>query len=341
MTKNKKIINLALQGGGAHGALTWGIIDRLLEEERLNFDSISATSAGAMNAAVLAYGLASGGKEGARNALYLFWQKICETGYLYNPIKWSFVEEFLGIKLDQFTSYMFFDLVTKLFSPYEFNPLNYNPLKEVLRQIVDFEIIRTSKKIKLFVSATNVQTGKIAIFDNQKISLDAVLASACLPFMFQAIEIDGQYYWDGGYMGNPAIFPLIYNSDCRDILLLHINPIYREQIPKTATEILNRMNEISFNSTLMREMRAIAFVTKLIDKQWIKKEYQNNLKRLYIHAIRADVTMKSYSVASKFNSNWSFIESLYDEGRKQGEEWLKKYFKDLGKKSTIDLNEYL
>jgi NTE family protein len=341
MAKTDKVVNLALQGGGAHGALTWGIIDRLLEEPRICFDSISATSAGAMNAAVLAYGLTSGGKEGAREALYQFWKKVSDAGAIYNPLKLTPVEQLLNIKIEHSMTYMFFDLVTKIFSPYEFNPLNFNPLKEVLEQIVDFEKIRASKKIKIFISATNVQSGKISIFDNQKISVDAVLASACLPFMFQAIQVEGQYYWDGGYMGNPAIFPLIYNSNCKDILILHLNPIYRENVPKSATEILDRVNEISFNSSLMREMRAIAFVTKLINEKWIKKKYANNLKQIYLHAIRADLTMKSYSVASKLNPEWSFIEHLYDEGRKQGEVWLKENFKNIGKKSSIDLDEYL
>jgi NTE family protein len=341
MPKTNKVINLALQGGGAHGALTWGIIDRLLEEKNLSFDSISATSAGAMNAAVLACGLGSGGKEGAREALYRFWKKVSDAGEMYNPIKLSLAEKLLNVKIDQSVSYIFFDLVTKIFSPYEFNSANFNPLREILEESIDFEKIRACKKIKIFVSATNVQSGKISIFDNQTISVDALLASACLPFLFQAIEIQGNYYWDGGYMGNPALFPLIYHSDCKDILILHINPIVRETIPKTATEILDRVNEISFNSSLMREMRAVAFMSKLIDRKWIKEEYAHHLKSIYIHAIRADLTMKSASVASKLNSNWSFIQRLYEEGRQQGDAWLKGSFKNIGKKSTIDLEEYL
>ncbi|CZG99511.1 TPA: patatin-like phospholipase family protein [Legionella pneumophila] len=341
MAKDTKMINLALQGGGAHGALAWGIIDRLLEDGRINFDAISATSAGAMNAAVLAYGFATGGKEGAREALYQFWKMVSDAGQIYNPLKKTPLEELLGIGIENSMSFFIFDLMTKILSPYQFNPLNFNPLKEILEKIVDFEKIKSCKSIKIFISATNVRTGKINVFDNKKISADAVMASACLPFMFQAVNIGEDYFWDGGYMGNPAIFPLIYNSECRDILILHINPIYREHVPDTAAEILNRVNEISFNSSLMREMRAIAFVTKLIDSGWIKDEYKNNLRKLYLHAIRADVSMESASVASKLNPEWSFISHLYEEGRKKGEEWLKSNFKHLGKVTTIDLDEYL
>ena len=179
------------------------------------------------------------------------------------------------------------------------------------------------------------------MFDNKDLSLDSVMASACLPFMFQAVNVDEDYFWDGGYMGNPAIFPLIYNSDCQDILILHINPIFRDQVPETAVDILNRMNEISFNSSLMREMRAISFVSKMLDDGWIKDKYKKNIKRMYMHAVRADITMEGFSVASKMNTDWSFLCALYEEGRKEGEEWLKQNFDHLGKKTTIDMDEYL
>ncbi|KGP62690.1 alpha/beta hydrolase [Legionella norrlandica] len=341
MAKDTKMLNLALQGGGAHGALAWGIIDKFLEDGRVNFDAISATSAGAMNAAVLAHGLATGGNDGAREALYQFWKKVSDAGTIYSPLKKTPLEELLGIGIESSMSYFVFDLMTKIFSPYQFNPLNFNPLRDILEQLVDFEKIRACKTIKIFVSATNVQTGKISVFDNKIISADAVMASACLPFMFQAVNIGKEFFWDGGYMGNPAIFPLIYHADCQDILILHINPIYRERVPETAAEILNRVNEISFNSSLMREMRAIAFVTKLIDSGWIKDEYKSNLKKIYIHAIRADVSMQSSTVASKLNPEWSFIKNLYESGRQKGAKWLKENFKHIGKKTSIELDEYL
>lgn len=341
MAKTSKVLNLALQGGGAHGALAWGILDKLLEDGRIQIDAISATSAGTMNAIVLAHGLATGGNEAARESLFQFWKRVSEVGELYSPIKKTFFEEMLGIHPEQSMSYVVFDLMSKLLSPYQFNPLNFNPLRNIVEEMVDFEAIKSCKTVKLFVSATNVKTGKIKVFDNKIMSAQAVIASACLPFMFQAEKIDDEYYWDGGYMGNPAIFPLIYNSKCKDILIVHINPIYRDTIPETAADILNRVNEISFNSSLMREMRAIAFVTDLIENGWIKQEYIPRLNKINIHAIRADSSMQSYSVASKLDPNWPFLEYLYKEGRKKGEEWLKSKFRDVGKKSTIDISEYL
>lgn len=336
-----KYINLALQGGGAHGALAWGVLDRLLDDDRIAFDSISATSAGAMNAAVLASGLATGGKEGAREALYQFWKEISEVGKFFSPIKKFPIEEFMGVNVDQSMTAMMFDSLSRVFSPYQFNPFNFNPLREVLQHNVDFERIKAYKHLKLFISATNVQTGKIKVFDNSEISVDAIMASACLPFLFQSVHIEDSYYWDGGYMGNPALFPLIYHSDCRDILIVHINPIYRKTLPESATDILNRVNEISFNSSLMREMRAVAFVTQLLDDGWIKEEYRDKIKRIFIHSVRADITMQEYSVASKLNPDWDFLQLLYKEGQQEGNEWLSQHFDALGKKSSIDIKDYL
>lgn len=341
MTTKPKKLNIALQGGGAHGALTWGILDKLLEDGRVEFDAVSATSAGAMNAAVLAYGLATGGNEGAREALSQFWEKVSQAGEFYNPLKLTPVEELLGVPLENSASFFFFDLLQKMFTPSQLNPTNFNPLKDIILEQIDFETIRESKVVKVFVSATNVQTGKIKIFSNKELSADTVMASACLPFLFPTVEIDNQYYWDGGYMGNPALFPLIYNSQYPDILISHINPIYREKIPDTATDIINRMNEISFNSSLLREMRVIAFITNLLDEGKIKDEYTNEMKRVHMHSIRSDVIMQSYSVASKISPSWTFLCDLFEEGRREAEEWLNSNFKHIGKKSSIDINEYL
>ncbi len=341
VSKTTKSINLALQGGGSHGALAWGIIDKLLEDDRLKFDSVSSTSAGTMNAAVLAYGLATGGNDGAREELHNFWRMISEAGALYSPMKMTPMEEMLGVKMENSMAYNCMDLLSKILSPYQLNPLNFNPLRDVLEKCIDFDKIKTSKKLKLFISATNVKTGKIKVFENKDISIDTVLASACLPFMFQSVQVENDFYWDGGYMGNPAIFPLIYNSDCPDILIIHLNPIFRDQVPDSAAEILNRMNEISFNSSLMREMRAISFVSKMLDNRWIKDEYRKNMKRLFMHAIRADVNMQLFSVASKLNTDWDFLTQLHEEGRRQGEAWLKQHFGQVGKETTIDMDEYL
>jgi NTE family protein len=341
VTKLIKRINLAVQGGGAHGALAWGILDRLLEEKRLSIDSISATSAGAMNAAVLVNGMAKGGREGGRAALYEFWEKISDIGQHFNPIHLMPWEELMGVRIENSMSYLWCDMVSRVCSPYQINPNNFNPLQNVLEEMIDIELIQSSKAPQLFITATNVQTGKIKVFNNQEISVDAVMASACLPFMFQAVQINDDYYWDGGYLGNPAIYPLIYNSSCRDILILHINPIFREEIPQTAAAILDRMNEISFNSSLMREMRAISFVTQLLDNGWIKDKYRKQMKRLFMHAIRADISMQSYSVASKLNPSWSFIKDLYEQGRVEADIWLKRNFRYVNKKSSMDIQEYL
>jgi NTE family protein len=331
-----KTINLALQGGGAHGAFTWGVLDRLLEEERLDFEGVVATSAGAMNAAVMAYGLVEGGREGGKRALANFWRRVSHAA-AFSPVKPTILDQLTGNRsLENSPPFVFFDLVTRLMSPYQFNPFDINPLRHVLMQSMDFEAIRTSKcKLKLNICATNVRTGKVKVFSNDEIGCDAVMASACLPFLFRAVEIGEDAYWDGGYMGNPAIFPLIYHCESPDVLVVHINPIVRPDLPRTATEIMNRINEISFNSSLMREMRAIDFVTKLIDSGTADNL---NLKRMLIHAISADDIMLQLGVASKLNGDWGFLTSLRDAGRERAAAWLDEHFDSVGQRSTIDIH---
>ena len=235
---------------------------------------------------------------------------------------------------------MLLDVVTRLFSPYQLNPFNYNPLRQVLTETVDFDAFRSGHcPVKLFLSATNVRTGKIKVFENDAIGPDAVLASACLPLMFQAVEIDGEHYWDGGYMGNPAIFPLIYRCDSRDVVIVHINPLERAKLPTTAAEIMNRINEISFNSSLMREMRAIAFVTKLIDDG---KILDNSMKRMLIHGIAAADVMTERGSLDKLNADWDNLSYLMKAGRERADSWLQKNFGRLGEESTVDIrDEYL
>jgi NTE family protein len=248
-----------LQGGGAHGAFAWGVLDKLLDDGRLSIDAISATSAGAMNAVAMAYGISIGGREGGREKLAEFWHEISLAGQIYSPIRsfpWERWLQTNGIRSDFSSTFVAFQAMTHAFSPYQLNPFNFNPLKDVLSRVVDFDRLRRcSRAPRLFLSATNVRTGKIKLFANEVISADVVLASACLPYLFQAAKIDGEHYWDGGFMGNPAIFPLIYNTDCKDVIIVHINPVERENLPKSAPEIFDRMNEISFNSSLMRNAR--------------------------------------------------------------------------------------
>ncbi|MFO0996749.1 MAG: patatin-like phospholipase family protein [Alphaproteobacteria bacterium] len=331
-----KTINLALQGGGAHGAFAWGVLDRLLEDERIAFDGVSATSAGAMNAAVLAYGLTEGGRDGAKRALAGFWRRISVAG-AFSPLQPTFLDRLThNHSLELSPTFIAFDLLTRVLSPYEFNPFNHNPLRNVLEQTVDFERLRSDCSLNLFICATNVRTGKVKVFSDEEISADAVLASGCLPFLFHAVEIGGQHYWDGGYMGNPVIYPLIYQCESRDVVVVHINPIERDDVPTTAREIMNRINEISFNSSLMREMRAIAFVTKLIDDGKIT---DGSLRRMLIHSIEAEDFMRDLGVSSKMNADWEFLTHLRDVGRESAAAWLDRNFDRLNRESTVEVRE--
>jgi NTE family protein len=335
MANNQKLINLALQGGGAHGAFAWGVLDRLLEDGRIGIEAISATSAGAMNAAVLAYGFAVGGADGARAKLEEFWREISRAGELYSPVRSFPWEKWLnGHGMELSPSFALFEAMTRVFSPYQLNPFDFNPLRDVLVRVIDFDqLCRCDDTTKLYISATNVRTGKIRVFQNSEMSPDAILASACLPYIFKAVEIDGEHYWDGGYMGNPAIFPLIYHSRSKDVVLVHINPIERAKLPTTSSEIFNRINEISFNSSLMREMRAIAFVTKLIDDGALD---ESKYSRMRIHAVRSDADMSALGVASKLNPDWDFLCHLRDVGRNRAAEWLDANLDAVGIRSSID-----
>jgi NTE family protein len=334
-TVEVKSINLALQGGGAHGAFAWGVLDRLLEDERIRFDGVSATSAGAMNAAALAAGMAAGGHEGARKALARLWHGISNAAST-SPLRPTLLERLLGNhSMAQSAGFVFFELMTRLFSPYEFNPLNRNPLRQVLLDSINFDALSpTTCPIKLFLAATNVRTGKIRVFDNSEIGVDAVLASTCLPFLFQAVEIDGEAYWDGGYAGNPPIFPLIYNCSSPDVLIVQLSPVRRDELPHSSMEILNRVNEISFNSSLLREMRAIHFVTRLIDDGTV---VDSSLRRMRIHCVAADDVISKLSITSKLDADWDFLTSLRDAGRARAEQWLDAHFEHVGVESTVDL----
>ena len=332
-----KSINLALQGGGAHGAFAWGALDAILEDARVDIEAVSATSAGAMNAVVLADALSEGkgDREHARERLTAFWKAIADAGQMWSPVRPMHDLFGRALPVEQSPFYWMFEAMTRLFSPYQLNPFNFNPLRQVLEQQVDFERLRRTNGMHVHLCATNVETGKVRIFKRDEITPDAVLASACLPFLFQTIEIDGANYWDGGYIGNPAIFPLIYGSKSRDVVIVHINPIVRHGVPKTAPEILNRINEISFNSSLMREMRAIAFVTRLLDQG---KVDAGEMKQMLVHSIRDDEAMAAHSVASKLNPDWDFLCSLRDSGRSVTARWLRTNYADLGVRSTVDLD---
>jgi NTE family protein len=329
-------VDLALQGGGSHGAFTWGVLDRLLEEPWLRILAISGTSAGAMNAAVLADGWVEGGAEGARAALERYWQRVSRAA-AFSPLQRSVWDRLMGRwALDTSPAYIAMDLASRVLSPYDLNPLGYNPLRKILAESIDFERLARSP-IMLFITATNVRTGRGRIFRNGEISADVLLASACLPTMFRAIEINGETYWDGGFAGNPTITPLIRESDAHDTILVQINPRERLDTPRTASEILDRLNEISFNSPLTKELRMIALLRQVADPgtgegaRWAQ---------MRTHRIMTDM-LAQLGASSKLNAEWEFLTMLRTEGRRSASEFLEAHGDDLGKRSTADLDVLL
>lgn len=329
-----KTIDIALQGGGSHGAFTWGVLERLLEVPNLIIEGVCGTSAGAMNATMLAYGMHIGGKRGAIEMLEKFWRKASDA-QSKSFLKPSWLDRLYGGgRTDYSPSFAFLDFYTNYLSPYNFNPLDINPLKDLLLELVDFEALRKTEVIKLFVCATNVRTARAKVFTKNEISADAVMASACLPHLFKAVEIDGEAYWDGGFMGNPPIFPLIDDTETEDILLIQINPINIPNIPKSAGEIRDRINTISFNASLMHEMRRIKFVQRLLE---LGLNTEGKLRDLHIHCIYPESEMNNLGAASKLNAEWSFLQKLRQLGRKKAEEWLATSYDKLGEESTCDI----
>jgi len=335
-TRKPVLIDLALQGGGSHGAFTWGVLDRLLEEPWLKIEGISGTSAGAMNAVVLADGWTKGGPTGARAALDAYWEQVSRAA-AFSPLQRSPLDRLWGRwTLDTSPAYVALDLVSRMFSPYDLNPLGFNPLRTILADSIDFEGLKQAP-MKLFVTATSVRTGRGRIFRNAEITPDVLLASACLPTMFQAIEIDGELYWDGGYAGNPTITPLVRETDGHDTILVQINPRERTDSPRSAADILNRLNEISFNSPLMKELRMIALLRQVADPgsgegaRWAE---------MRTHSIKSD-RLAEFGASSKLNAEWKFIALLREEGRRCADEFLIEHGDDLGRRSTADLDVLL
>ena len=326
-------ISLALQGGGAHGAFTWGVLDYLLEEGSLDLKAITATSAGAMNAVALAAGYAEGGHDGARELLEAFWRDVSERGAPLAAAN-TFTPAF-----GPFTPFAMFQAITNLASPYDLNPFDYNPLQQTLRKLIDFDRLRAETDIDLFIAATNVESGKVKIFKTPEITEESVLASACLPQVFKAINIDDTPLWDGGYRGNPALFPLFYADVPRDILIVHINPMTRKGTPKTAAAILDRLNEITFNASLVSELRSIAFVQKLLDENWMADRVRSRYRRMFVHAIRADKQLSKLSIETKYDTSWRFLTDLRDRGRDAAQSWILASRDQVGKTSSVDIQE--
>lgn len=332
----RKTINLALQGGGSHGAFAWGALDRLLEDERVAIEGIVGTSAGAMNAAVAAYGLAVGGNQGARAALRRFWNAVMNQGSS-SFMQPSWIDRLTSRgNMDFSPGWIMLDNLTRMFSPYQLNPANHHPLRDILLAQVDFERLRRAAEVKLFVCACNVMTNRLRVFDHGAMSVDAVLASACLPSLFQAVEIDGEHYWDGGYMGNPPIFPVIYHCASADVLLVMINPIEIDQPPRTAQAILDRIHTLSFNSSLMREMRAIAFVNRLVAAGF---DDGGRLKQVRIHCVDAEAEMRGLGASSKYNTERAFLEWLFELGRARGAAFLAEHFEKIGRESSTSIEQ--
>ena len=330
------LIDLALQGGGAHGAFTWGVLDRLLEEPWLCIDGISGTSAGAMNAAILVYGFAQGGAPRARAALEGFWRRVSNAALL-SPFRRSPLDVLLGHwTLDNSPLFVAADMMARVFSPYDLNPSGANPLRDILNETIDFAHL-SDEQIKLFVTATNVRTGRGRVFRNDDLSPDVLLASACLPTLFQAIEIDGEIYWDGGYSGNPTITPLVRECRSHDTILVQINPVERLGTPRAARDILNRLNEVSFNAVLLKELRMIALLRKVAQSG---NGESANWGRMRIHRIASDA-MVGLGYSSKLNAEWDFLTMLRDEGRRAAETFLSTHGDDLGTCSSLDLDALL
>jgi NTE family protein len=331
----KKKIDVALQGGGAHGAFTWGVLDRLLDDERIIIDGICGTSAGAMNGVVTSYGLMKGGPKLAKHLLVKLWHKISEAGK-YSPLQPTLVDKMISKgNMDFSPGYKFFSLTTETLSPAQFNPFGFNPLEKILKSLVDFDELHKMQPPRLFVCATNVLTCEAKVFGPNEISMESILASACLPYMYNAVEINGSYYWDGGFMGNPPLWPLIENTqETDDILLIQINPIRIQKVPQTVEEIKDRINEISFNSSLIHEIKYIR-----LKQEFLK---QNNMKNHAVHEIRlhnikSEGYLQELNLSSKLNTSWDFLMYLKEQGYKACQEWLDKNYEKIGAGWTLEL----
>jgi NTE family protein len=333
----KKRINLALQGGGAHGAFTWGVLDGLLQDGRLEIEGVSGASAGAVNAVMLADGLARGGREEARKRLAEFWRAASRDGDLSALQRAVADRLFALIPVGASPIQTWYDTVARYLSPYDLNPLNINPLRNLIERFVDFEAVRGSD-LQLFIAATNVHTGRLRVFPRQAINADAVMASAALPYVFRAVEIDGVPYWDGGYTANPPIFPFFRTTETEDVLVVQINPVARPATPTSAQEIMNRVNEITFNASLVAEYRAIEFVSRLIDQGRLPRGTgPGEYRRINVHRIDLGFIGKKLTPASRLNTDFNFFEMLYRAGRRAARRFLDTHYDDIGVRSSIDL----
>jgi NTE family protein len=333
----KKRINLALQGGGAHGAFTWGVLDELFDDGRVELEGISGTSAGAVNAVMVADGLAHGGPAEARKRLSDFWRAASRDGDMSKLNRAISDRLFSLVPIVGMPMQMWYDTMSRYLSPYDLNPLNINPLRDLIARFIDFDVVRKSE-LQLFIAATNVHTGRLRVFSRDKIDADAVMASAALPYVFRAVEIDGVPYWDGGYTANPPIFPFFRTTETEDVLVVQINPVLRPATPRSAQEIMNRINEITFNASLVSEFRAIEFVQRLIDQGALPRGTgPGQYRRINVHRIDLGFIGKRLTPASRLNNDFDFFEMLHRAGRRAARRFMDRHFDDIGVRSTVDL----
>jgi NTE family protein len=331
-----KAINLALQGGGAHGAFTWGVLDQLLEDGRLEIEGISGASAGALNAVMLADGLTRGGPDEARQRLADFWRAVSHDGHLPD-LQRNVVERLFPFLQREG---LWLGAMSRMLSPYDLNPLNINPLRELVERFVDFAAIRADRGLELFISATNVQTGELRVFTRPEITPEVVMASAALPLLFRAVEIDGVPYWDGGYSGNPAVIPFLRATATEDVLIVQINPRERRKVPTRQREIMSRVNEINFNASLLSELRGVAFVNRLIDEGRLPRGMrQGEFRRLKLHRIVMEELSDTPSTRDTLKTDYEYFETLRKLGQRATRRFLDAHFDDIGRRSTIDLAE--
>jgi NTE family protein len=339
---DKKIVALALQGGGSHGAFTWGVLDRLLEDGRIGIDAISGASAGAMNAVVLAHGFTVGGPDGARQALKDFWERIGATAQFSaapNDLSQTAPAASQG---DPSPSLGYLLSLTHMFSPSQLNPLGLNPLRDILSRQIDFERLRADCKLELFIATTRVSTGTLSLFRTRQLSLEVLLASACIPGLHQTVNIEGEAYWDGGLTANPPILPLAHEGRASDVIMVLLQPLRRAQVPTTAGEIRGRLSEISFSSAFFTELQGLALAKREAEQALLPfGRLQRRLRELKLHAIDAEALMLRLSTLSKFNAHPAFIRALRDEGRLRAESWLEQNFDLLGERSSFQLDKFL
>jgi NTE family protein len=336
--KTKKKVAIACQGGGSHGAFSWGVLDKLLEDGRFEIEGLTGTSAGGMNAIAVAQGLAKGGTELARKELSTFWERISASGKNSSLNNRGPIDKMMGnYTMYNSPGFIIFDYLSRMFSPYELNPMKLDPLKDVVAKTFDFEFIRKQKVCKAFLCATHVFTGRLKIFKTEELKTECLLATACLPTIHNAVLVDGEYYWDGGFIGNPVFFPLIYDCDTSDIILLQLNPTVRNKLPTSAREIADRLNEVTNNASVVREMRSIGLISQLQDDGTIP---EGRMKRVHMHVIEDEAVFQELGWSSKLNTEWEFLTHLFEKGRAAADSWIKANYENVGKRTTAPMKEH-